>query len=130
MLLLAVVLGATGGSVLGVVTAPGSSGDVAQQLGPPKEAAAPTTGRPRGRGSDPFTGELRRHHQQQHHHHHHTLDVDHDQHDNHHDRGSGHVLEHLRQHPAVVDDLDDLAAGLGQLQPADAQVADLQLVDA
>jgi len=49
MLLLAVVLGATGGSVLGVVTAPGSSGDVAQQLGPPKEAAAPTTGRPRGR---------------------------------------------------------------------------------
>ena len=49
MLLLAVVLGATGGTVLGVVTAPGSSGDVAQQLGPPKEAAAPTTGRPRGR---------------------------------------------------------------------------------
>jgi hypothetical protein len=49
MLVLAVVLGATGGSVLGVVTAPGSSGDVAQQLGPPKEAAAPTTGRPRGR---------------------------------------------------------------------------------
>jgi hypothetical protein len=49
MLLLAVVLGAMGGSVLGVVTAPGSSGDVAQQLGPPKEAAAPTTQRPRGR---------------------------------------------------------------------------------
>jgi hypothetical protein len=49
MLVLAVVLGATGGSVLGVVTAPGSSGDVAQQLGPPKEAAAPTTRRPRGR---------------------------------------------------------------------------------
>jgi hypothetical protein len=49
MLVVAVVLGATGGGVLGVVTAPGPSGDAARQLAPSREAAAPTTRRPRGR---------------------------------------------------------------------------------
>ena len=47
-LVVAVVLGAVGGGVLGFVTAPGPSGD-ARELAPAEEAAAPTTRRPRGR---------------------------------------------------------------------------------
>ena len=47
-LVVAVVLGAVGGGVLGFVTAPGPSGD-ARELAPAQEAAAPTTRRPRGR---------------------------------------------------------------------------------
>jgi hypothetical protein len=47
-LVVAVVLGAVGGSVLGFVTAPGPSGD-ARELAPAREAATPTTRRPRGR---------------------------------------------------------------------------------
>ena len=49
MLVVAVVLGAIGGSALGFVTAPGPSGDAAEQLVPSRGAAAPTSRRPRGR---------------------------------------------------------------------------------
>jgi hypothetical protein len=48
MLVVAVLLGATGGSLLGLLTAPGPAGDT-PRLAPPQEAAAPTTQRPRGR---------------------------------------------------------------------------------
>jgi hypothetical protein len=51
MLVVAVVLGATGGSLLGFVTAPGASGDAGRQLAPPEAAAPSTTRRPRGRVS-------------------------------------------------------------------------------
>ena len=47
-LVVAVVLGAVGGSALGYVTAPGPAGD-AEQLVPAEGAVAPTTRRPRGR---------------------------------------------------------------------------------
>jgi hypothetical protein len=47
-LVVAMVLGAVGGSVLGFVTAPGPPGDT-RELAPAREAAAPTTRRPRGR---------------------------------------------------------------------------------
>ena len=48
MLVVAVLLGATGGSLLGLLTAPGPPGDT-PRLTPPQQAAAPTTRRPRGR---------------------------------------------------------------------------------
>jgi hypothetical protein len=48
MLVVAVLLGATGGSLLGLLTAPGPPGDT-PRLAPPQQAAAPTTRRPRGR---------------------------------------------------------------------------------
>jgi hypothetical protein len=49
MLVVAVVLGAIGGSTLGFVTAPGPSGGAAEQVAPPGAAVAPTTRRPRKR---------------------------------------------------------------------------------